>query len=167
MMQEATMEDRFAQELASLPPDDARKKIGAMGTSDGNITVTDQTDAPTILRQIADLDRELANAMSSSSEEQYEAWHQHATELQESNPLVESTLQLGDNFVDKMTQVEVNRAMVVTGLSVAQGGTSALPSHPDLSSGQPFVYTETPDGFELRSTYQANGKSMTMQFKSR
>jgi hypothetical protein len=41
----------------------------------------------------------------------------------------------------------------------------ALQSYSDPASGQPFVYTETADGFELQSAYQVYGKPMTMQFK--
>jgi hypothetical protein len=67
--------------------------------------------------------------------------------------------------VAKVRAAEVNRALVVAGLAVAENGPDALAAHPDPSSGQPFVYTETADGFVLQSSHQLNGKPMTMQFK--
>jgi hypothetical protein len=42
---------------------------------------------------------------------------------------------------------------------------AALQCHLDRSSGKPFVYRETDDGFELQSSYQVNDKPMKMQFK--
>jgi hypothetical protein len=55
--------------------------------------------------------------------------------------------------------------MVVAALAVAQDGPSELQSHLDPSTGQPFVYTETADGFDLQSGFQTNGVPLKMQFK--
>jgi hypothetical protein len=55
--------------------------------------------------------------------------------------------------------------MVVAGFAVMQNGTEALQSHPDPVTGQPFVYTETADGFELQSGYQFKGAPLKLSFK--
>ena len=55
--------------------------------------------------------------------------------------------------------------MAAAGLAVIQDGPDALSSHPDPSTGQPFTYTQTDDGFALESTFQLNGKSLKLSFK--
>ena len=106
------------------------------------------------LQQIADSRRELANALASGSADEYDAWLQQRNELEQSNPLAKEFLGSYDKYVDRMERGAINRALVVAGLAVAQDGPSALQSYPDPSTGQPFVYTETLDGFELQSGLQ-------------
>jgi hypothetical protein len=55
--------------------------------------------------------------------------------------------------------------MAVAGLAVMQDGTDALPSHPDPTTGQPFTYKQTSDGFELESSFQVAEKSLKLSFK--
>jgi hypothetical protein len=168
MEQEADRLDRLLAKLPSLPADEAEKDIsGLYGWSDANPAAISRDQALAQIKQVADSERELAKALASSSEDELEAWQQHSTALDASSPLAKENLSAQELFVNKVQGVEVNRAMVVAGLAVAQGGTDALPLTPDPSSGQPFVYTETSDGFELRSTYQMNDKPMTMRFKQR
>jgi hypothetical protein len=125
-----------------------------------------QADVLAMLKQVADSERELAKALASGSETEYETWLQHWNELKQSN-LVSKGLgsTFLEQFVDKMRAGEVARAEVVAGLAVAQGGGDTLQSHLDPSSGKPFTYVATPDGFELQSTFQRNGIPLTMQFK--
>jgi hypothetical protein len=162
---EADAIESFVTKLESLPATEAEKKLSEWAhLVSANPLEMDQATALATLRQVVDSDRELAQALASSSEDEYEAWQKHETELQASSPLAKTLANL-DQFVDRTRQGEVNRAMVLAGLAVAQGGADALPSHPDPSNGQTFVYTETDDGFELQSSYQMNGKPVTMQFK--
>ena len=166
MKEEADIVDRLAVKLASLAPDEAEKELSKLPSSlEIDAPAVDRDAASATLKQVSDLDRELAKALLSSSEDTYETWLRHWNGLQAASPFSKQFVATDDLFVAKVRAAEVNRALVVAGLAVAQGGTDTLPSYPDRSSGQPFVYTETPDGFELQSTYQVNGKPMAMQFK--
>ena len=165
MEQDADSLDRLVAKLSSLPAGEAEKQLTALyGLSDTDISEISRDLFLADMKQVADLDRELAKALSSSSENELEAWQTHSTELAASNPFAKIN-EAYEAFVDRAQRAAVSRAMVVAGLAVAQNGTDALASHPDPSSGQPFVYTETPDGFELQSSYQVNGNPMKMQFK--
>jgi hypothetical protein len=164
--QEADVANRLAAKLTAMSEVELKKELSKLESfTPPNASELDQAATLVALKQIADSDRELAKALASSSEDEYKAWLQHLTELKTSNPLANAFLGGDEVFVDKVRQAEVNREMIVAGLAVAENGPEALSTHPDSSSGQPFVYTETPDGFELRSTYQMSGKPMTMQFK--
>lgn len=168
MEQEADIMERMAVELTSLSAAEIEKGLSRLGFDallHPNSPELDRAAELAWLKQIADSERELADALASSSEGEYETWQKRSTELRASNPLAEMLLPDYDKFVDKARYAAVNREMVVAGLAVAENGTEALPAHPDPSSGQPFVYTQTADGFELQSSYQVNGKPMTMQFK--
>jgi hypothetical protein len=118
-----------------------------------------------LYKQITDSEQELSKALTSGSEVEYETWLQHWTQLQESNPLAKGLGAAIEQFVEKVRGAVVDRALVVAGLAIAQGGTDILPSYPDPASGKPFVYTETSDGFELQSSYQLRGQPLKMQFK--
>jgi hypothetical protein len=157
LQQEADMVERQVAELAEMSDDDLRKHY------DGTV---DRSAMQAEYQQVADSERALAKALADSSEVEYEAWRRQAAQIQDSNPLG-ATLSTFDMFLNKVQGAEVNRAMVVAALAVAQGSVVTLQSNPDPSSGQPFLYTETANGFELQSPHQVNGQPMTMQFRLR
>ena len=151
--QEAYLAERQAAKMAAQPD-------GANPAQSATIAAYYQ--------EIANSERQLAKALGSSSEDAYKAWLHDAAELETSNPFAKGVLGAAiDNFVEKAQRAEVNRAMVVAGLAIAQEGTGALQSHTDPTSGKPRLYIETPDGFELQSTYQMNDKPMYLLFKQR
>jgi hypothetical protein len=154
MEQEADSLDRLVKKLSSLPADEAEKELsGWYGMSDADPSKMSRDLVLAQFKQVADSERELAKALASRSEDGYQSWLQHSTELQTSNPLAKEMLSAYDVFVAKVWRNEVNRAMVVAGLAVAENGTEALEAHPDPASGKPFQYTKTDDGFELQSSY--------------
>ena len=163
MEQEAAMLDRRVAEWASLSPDEF-KNIEFNGM-DGPLEI-DQAAALAVLQQIADSERQLAKALASGSEAEYQAWLRESDELQQSNSLAKLFLAGYDRFVDKVQRATITREMTIAALAVVDAGTDALMSHPDPATGQPFVYTPTADGFELQSGYQlTNGVPLKMQFK--
>lgn len=165
MAQEADRHDRQLAKLSSLPAGEAKKQLAEVhGLSDANHPDISPELFLVDMKQVADSERELAKALASSSEDEVEAWHQHSTELQTSNPLAEELVAY-DQFVAKVRAAAVNRAMVVAGLAVAENGTEALAAHLDPSSGKPFVYTETDDGFELQSAFVFIDKPYKIRFK--
>jgi hypothetical protein len=155
MQQEADMVESLGAKLASLSDAEMKKEWP---------TEKDRADLLAAFKHIADLDRKLAGALASSKDED-EAWQQYVSEGQAFGPVAKLIFQAADNFVDRVRRAEVNRAMVVAGLAVAENGTEALAAHLDPASGKPFVYTKTDNGFELQSSYQLNDKPMKMQFK--
>jgi hypothetical protein len=167
MEQEARVHDRLVSKLASMPADELEKKMPELQQLFG-LDPGLNADRATILgnlQQVVDSQRDLAVALASGSWDKYEAWMQRRNELEDSNPLVKAFLGAYDNFLNRVEREAVQREMTVTALAVARDGPSALPSHPDPSTGQPFIYAETADGFELQSGYQTNGVPLKMQFK--
>ncbi len=169
MEQDATMVDRFAARLATLPQAEFEKEIEKLTTALVGMRPPpkmDQAAAADALNQIADLQRELGKLLASGSEAEYEAWQRESDELQKSNPLAKLLLAALDGVVDKVQRAVITREMLIAALAVAETGTDALTTHPDPATGQPFIYTETADGFELQSGYQTtNGPPLKMQFK--
>lgn len=164
MEQEADMLERYAERLASLPPKELQKELSGLHDLTATPLNLDPSTAIDQLRQVVDSDRQLAKALASSSDDDYEIWLKHATELEAASPLA-NILMANDRFVNKARLAEVNRAMVTAGLAVAEGGTEALAAHPDPASGKPFQYTQTDDGFELQSTFVVNEKPYKIRFK--
>jgi hypothetical protein len=166
MAEEADMQERFVEELETKQASEVEKQFSDSAQFFGGLpTNLNQAAILVGFKQIADSERELANILAFSSEDEYEAWQKEVTELQSSSPFAGFALEADEAFVDKVRRYEVDRALVVAGFAIAQSGVNALQSILDPSSGQPFVYTETADGFRLQSTYQVDGKPMTMQFK--
>jgi len=164
--QEASIHERLIAKLASLPADQFEKQMSEVDEAFGESSPKmDRAAVLASLQQIVDSQRTLAKALASGSEDEYEAWQKSSAELQNSNPLAEMFFGSYDKYLDRADRAAVNRALIVAGLAVAQDGPSALQSQLDPSTGQPFVYTETSDGFELQSGYKTNGVPLKMQFK--
>ena len=158
------MVERSVPKLALMPPEELQKNLSQL--LDGQYAPEmDRAALLASFQQIADSQRALAKALASGSTDEYEAWQQSSAELQSSNPLAKGFLAAYDRVVDKWDRAAGNRAFVEAGLAVAQDGPSVLQSHPDPAAGQPFVYTATPDGFELQSVFKTNGIPLKMQFK--
>ncbi len=163
--QEANMVARLGDHLVSLPPDEFQKEMAEFAEWMLPPPKIDQASARQALLEIAELERELGKILAAGSAEEYEAWLRKFDQIQESNSLVELLLPPLEAFVSRVQRAEVARAMVVTALGVAETGTEALAAHPDPATGEPFIYTETADGFELQSGYQTNGIPLKMQFR--
>ncbi len=156
---------RLGDHLVSLPPDEFQKEMAEFAEWMLPPPKIDQASARQALLEIAELERELGKILAAGSAEEYEAWLRKFDQIQESNSLVELLLPPLEAFVSRVQRAEVARAMVVTALGVAETGTEALAAHPDPATGEPFIYTETADGFELQSGYQTNGIPLKMQFR--
>jgi hypothetical protein len=172
MEQEASASDRLVAKLASLPADEFEKQLSALvkdaqaaNEAGEGVPKMDRAMVLASLQQVADAERALAKVLASGSNDEYEAWLKKSAELQESNPLAKMFLSSYDKYVARADRAAINRAFVEAGLAVAQDGSSGLQSQLDPSTGQPFVYTETGDGFELQSGFKTNGVPLKMQFK--
>jgi hypothetical protein len=171
MEQEATISESLIAKMAALPADEFQRVYSELVKEE---TPTDQPgegmsemDRAAVLanlQQVVESQRALARALASGSADEYYAWLQQRDELEQSNPLAKTFLTF-DKYVERADRAAINRAFVEAGLAVEQEGPSALQSHPDPSTGQPFVYTETFDGFDLQSGFKTNGVPLKMQFK--
>ena len=95
----------------------------------------------------------------------YQEWLTHLHEAEKTNPLLGSMMSAFEIVMERSRRASVTTAMVAAGLAVTRDGETALQSHPDPSTGGPFTYTRTADGFELQSGYQFNGEPVKLRFK--
>jgi hypothetical protein len=172
MEQGASMTERSLAKLASLPTDEFKKQFSKLVYGEAPIDQSGQEvlemDRAVVLadlQQVADSQRNLARALASGSTDEYDVWAQQNNDLLESNPLAKVIMPWYDQYLNRADRAAINRAFVEAGLAVAQDGPSALSSHLDPSTSQPFIYTETSDGFELQSGFKTNGVPLKMQFK--
>ncbi len=134
------------------------------GHSSGQLPPTDPTQAIANLRQLADLQKQYAQTLD-LPESDYREWLNSLEAIRKANPLAEAFLSAIEASVRKTQAMTVMNAMAAAGLAVAQNGTDALQSHPDPTTGQPFTYKQTPDGFELESSFQIVQKPLSLSFK--
>ena len=64
----------------------------------------------------------------------------------------------------RMQHTRVERTLLSAGLDVWQGGPAQLAGYRDPATGNALIYVPTPAGFDLRSTYEAKGKPVTISF---
>jgi len=165
--QEAGVHERLIAKLASLPPDQFETFLADL-IKDNKLEGVSQLDRAAVLaglQQVADSQRTMARALASGSIDEYNASMEQNNDLQQTSLMAKAFLPAYDKYLDRVERGEVNRALVVAGLAVAEEGPNALPSHLDPATDQPFGYTETSDGFELQSGYKTNGIPLKMQFK--
>ncbi len=164
--QTADMDVRAADELAAMPPGEAMRALVTVDDriSASQIQLLGTAQAIADFRQAAELQNEYAEALD-MPEAEYHAWLISWDEAGNANPFVGVLLTPLENVVSHTQYATVNSAMAAAGLAIMQDGPDALSSNPDPSTGQPFTYTETDDGFTLESTFQLNGKSLKLSFK--
>ncbi len=162
---EAYIVSHEADKLAAMPPEEVAhelEELKRMGSSEVQTVDTGQAIAG--IRQAAELERELAEALD-SSEADYRDWLARSEAVRSTNPFVEMFLPVIGTEVDRTQATTVRSAMVVAGLAVIRDGPNALLSHTDPITGQQFTYTETAGGFELQSGYQVNGQPLKLSFR--
>ena len=101
--------------------------------------------------------------MIKASDADFNQWIQKVQQASAGNPW----LAANDIFAstrDRIRQATIERTMLGAGIEVMQNGPSSLNSTPDPRGSEPFLYKETPEGFELQSRTQFNGKPLIMRF---
>ena len=163
--QEAEVHAREADRLAALPPEEAMHELTQI--VDGfnpPIQLPEAAQALADFRQAAELQGQYAQAVGLPDAE-YRAWQSSVEEAGKTNPFIDSLVTGFGRTVDKTQAMTVKTAMAEAGLAVLQDGPGALQTNPDPSTGQPFTYTQTADGFELQSSFQLSGKPVKLLFK--
>ena len=164
-LQEAGMVSRLADDLASKPPEEAAHELASVGgeSTAAQIQSMGPVQAIADIRQVAELEKQFANALN-LPEAEYREWMSSLDAFRKTNPFVNALLPI-ENVVDKTQAMTVRSAMAAAGLAVTQDGPDALQSHPDPTTGQPFAYKQTPDGFALESSFQFAQKPLSLSFK--
>ena len=114
------------------------------------------------LRRASQIQKDFAEK-ASLPDAQFQAWWNQVTQ-DSANPLVTSMLQVLPSMRDRYQTTIVNNSMLAVGLAVLQGDPRQIALQVDPTTGQPFTYVETPDGFQLQSKLQSKGKPLTMSF---
>ena len=164
---EADMVTREVDKLATMPPEEAMHEITRVSDNTKAVPQIEsmgQEQAIADLRQVAELVRQLVEAPEWSDAE-YRAWRTSVDEAGKTNPFIESFVTGLDKAAIRTEAMTVRTAMAGAGLAVVQDGPNALQSHPDPSTGRPFTYTQTADGFELQSSFQFQQKPVTLTFR--
>ena len=162
---EADMINRETDRLTTIPPEEAMHELLQLGEeAKSQIQSMGLTQAIADMRQAAELQRQFAQALGLPDAE-YRAWLTSLDEAGKTNPFVEAFVTGLEKAVIRTQAMTVRSAMAAAGLGVVQGGPDALQSHPDPSTGQPFAYTQTADGFELQSSFQFQEKPVKLSFK--
>jgi len=82
-----------------------------------------------------------------------------------SMPLAASALQAIATSRARAQSVVVQNLMVQAGLALEQGGQAQFQAITDPTTGQPFTYTQTANGFTITSSFKSsNGKPVTLDF---
>jgi hypothetical protein len=165
--QEADIAAREADKLAAEPPErivHGLEELETFADDPSRFQSLDPAQAISELRQGIELEKQYAQALG-LPEAEYRAWLAKLDEAGKTNPFVDLLLTPMKIAVNKTQAMTVRTAMAAAGLAVAQGGPDALQSHPDPSTGQPFTYTQTADGFALESSFPYLGNPMKLSFK--
>lgn len=113
--------------------------------------------------QLAQFEREYAQKGVLPNSE-FEAWLAQVNSQADSQPMIAPTLSAINGMRTSYQTAAVNNSMLATGLAILQSGPAQLATQTDPTTGQPFTYVETPNGFELQSTFQSKGKPVMMTF---
>jgi len=116
------------------------------------------------MREVATLEREYVAAIA-LPEAEYQAWLTKRAAAQQTNPLIGILMPVFDRVVEQARAAVVQRAMAVAGLQVLTAGPSVLTQYLDPASGQPFQYQPSATGFQLTSSFQINGKPVSLNFR--
>ncbi len=161
---DADMLDREADKWAVMPPEELARELKQLGDDNTAFQSMEPAHVVAEMRQATELERELANALL-LSEAEYRDALARVLAAEKTNPFAEMFLSNEDRLVDKTQAMTVRSAMTAAGLTVMQSGPGVLQSHLDPTTGRPFTYTQTTEGFELQSNYQVNGQPLKLQFK--
>ena len=164
--QEAGKLSASANQLAATPRAELMRELKELAHENSGLESIDPDQAIGQIGQAADLAKQHAQMLGASDAE-YREWLASVQAARKTNPLAELFLSPLDQVTELTRAFMVRSAMAAAGLAVICDGTGALQSHVDPATGQPFVYTETADGFDLQSnsSCQINGKPLKLSFK--
>ena len=164
--QEAEISDQTADAIAAMTTEEMMQLLNkALGGSSTNpLPTMDQAQTIAYLRQIAELQRQYAQTLE-LPEADYNKWLAGQTAFRQTNPFANIFFStMGENMT-KTQLFTVYNAMAAAGLAVVREGMGALQLYTDPSTGLPFTYRQTADGYELESSFPFRGKPLKLSFK--
>ena len=113
---------------------------------------------------IKKIDAQMAEAVT-WPDGQFNAWKSQVTERLGDYPFAAKAFPAVTGVRDSIRRVQVEREMLAAGLAILSAGPAAAARARDPGTGNPFSYTTSATGFELRSpTLDKKGKPISMRF---
>jgi len=165
---EATMSDSFFNKIAAMVPEERLKWAPSvwgekLEPAAAKVLLDNERLADEV-RLVKKFTAQMAEAMS-WPDAQFKAWNSEFRAGLSDYPLAAISLPALDGVRDAFRRVQVEREMLGTGLSILADGPAAAALARDPGTGNPFSYTTTAAGFELRSpTLDEKGKPISMRF---
>ncbi len=98
-------------------------------------------------------------------EAEFQAWWKATVaEIENGHPFAQQIIPAVAGVQARMQQRRVERVLFAAGVDVLENGVGQLGKYRDPATGAPLRYVATPGGFELRGTYEAKGKPVTLAF---
>ncbi|MGC3988910.1 MAG: hypothetical protein QM796_04340 [Chthoniobacteraceae bacterium] len=96
----------------------------------------------------------------------FDAWWQSTRQTSSSMPLTHPAMQVLGGVRERMADLALQSSLFRAGLAILQNGDSVLTNYRDPITSQLFQLVPNADGSELQSTFQYQGKPVTMQFST-
>lgn len=161
MVAESAFPDSLAAGLAD--PKSHDQTVGQWKKMTADAEPGDLPDLLAQLRWLSSMEKDFASKAALPDAE-FNVWWEDVSQQAELRPLANASLPMLKPMRERWQAESVHRAMLIAGLSAMQSGPEQLATIPDPTTGKPFVYVATPDGFELRSTFVFKKKPVTMRF---
>ncbi len=97
---------------------------------------------------------------------QFQQWWASVQDQAKARPFVSLVLPALNGVRSSLVNASVNRAMLSAGIAVMQSGPAAYATVIDPSTGRPFIYVPTANGFELHSPFLFRNKAVVRSFAS-
>lgn len=96
---------------------------------------------------------------------QFDAWmEQFSPEHISEHPIAVPLMDAHRSIRRSLQRARISREMMRVGLAVFESGPEVVGQSRDTVTGRSFIYVPKADGFELQSTFQNDGKPITMSF---
>ncbi|HEX4084350.1 MAG TPA: hypothetical protein VHY22_05530 [Chthoniobacteraceae bacterium] len=114
---------------------------------------------------VTQTEQALANSLQEPNAQFQQWWSQQLSQAS-TMPFANQILPSLDGVRTKTQASLVQNAMLQAGIALVQNDQAAFQTILDPTTGQPFIYVQTTNGFQLGSTMQVGGKPVTMTFAS-
>jgi hypothetical protein len=165
---EAALTDPIFKKLTAMSPEERLKSALSLWGTDLDPAAEKVLLDPERLADEASFIKRLNEQMAETvtwRDAEFNAWRSQFTERLGDYPLAAKSLPALWSVRDTIRRVQVEREMLAAGFAVLSDGPNAALPVRDPGTGNPFSYTTTAAGFELRSpTLDKKGKPITMQF---
>lgn len=104
--------------------------------------------------------------MIHASDAEFDQWMEGLKTAAADNPMLLQCLESFRSVRGYLQKTTIERSMLGAGIEVMQNGQDKLGSFLEPGTQTPFLYGQTPNGFELRSRAQFQGKPIILRFSN-